>query len=99
MRKIELKHMLPRKGAAQDALPQDPKSAQLDLLRAMGGEVANLHAGTARDPAALKHWLKDREAEAGDGAWLLAAARAAEQRVRKAHEEFRRDPALVEEVP
>ncbi len=67
---------------------------QRALLRAMGAEVANLHAGTARDPGAILEWLDGRR----EG-WLAEAAAAARERLEKDFDAFRKDPGVVEWVP
>lgn len=84
-RKIELADM---------AGEADRAAAERVLLRAMGAEVANLHAGTARDPAAIEAWLAGRR----EG-WLAKAAAAARQRVEADYAAFRQDPGVVEWTP
>jgi hypothetical protein len=85
-RKIEMKDLA--KAAA------DPVPGQLALLRAMGGELANLHAGTARDPRAILDWLG-----AQPSGWLSAAAGAARDRVLQDLAAFGKDPGVVEWLP
>lgn len=94
MHKIELAAMLRATGVAGQAAPD--AAAQAALLRAMGAEIANLHAGATGDPAALGGWLAARD---GDGAWLLAAARAAVERIEADHAAFRADPGVVSALP
>lgn len=81
---------------AMAAPPASAAPAQRALLEAMGAEIANLHLGTAGDPAALHDWLAARD---GDGAWLLAAAEAALERLAADHQAFRADPGVVEAIP
>ncbi len=70
-----------------------PLRGQLALLRAMGSEVANLHAGAAHEAGVLAAWL------AGQGdAWLLQAAERATERVAEDHAAFRHAPEVVEAV-
>lgn len=100
-RKIELGNFLP---PSEKAGPQatssasggkparpDPATGQLALLRAMGAEVANVHAGTAHDPDALLAWL----AGATDG-WLFKAAELASEQIARDHTAFRNDPGVVQ---
>lgn len=100
-RKIGLGDFLPGVGDGTEA-PGDSRSAprvpapdpargQLTLLRAMGGEIANVHAGTAHDPGVLSAWLAERH-----GAWLLGAAERAGERITEDHAAFRRAPEVVE---
>ena len=88
MRKIELADLLPRK-----ALPGSARSRQAALLWAMGGEIANLHAGASGDARDILAWLKARPAGAG---WLAAAARHVEAEVLTARDAFLADPGVVE---
>ena len=89
MRKIGLADLLEEARAAE---------AQRALLRAMGGEVANLHTGTADNPSAIVARLADREGPDGGAAWLLAAAEAAEARLLEDHAAFLQDPGVVAEL-
>lgn len=84
----------PPRGPRPAGTPPDPVRGQLALLRAMGGEVANVHAGTARDPGALLAWLAGR----ADG-WLLHAAKQASGRVAEDHAAFRLNSRVVETMP
>ncbi len=99
-RKISLDHFLPSigesTGRAESGKPGPdtaPVRGQLALLRAMGSEVANLHAGAAHDPGVLAAWLVEQ-----DDAWLLQAAERATERVAEDHAAFRHAPEVVEAV-
>lgn len=89
VRKIELRHFAPD---PEDVDAAAMREGQRALLHAMGLETANIHAGTARDPAAIRDWLRARRG----GRWLLDAAEAAAGRVAKDHRAFLRDPGVVE---
>jgi hypothetical protein len=91
-RKIEMKDVLPRPG--EGAVPAGSPEA---LLRAMGGEIANLHAGTARDLAAVQAHAK--ALAAADPHWLHHAAEAAAGQVAADHATFRRAPEVVQHMP
>jgi hypothetical protein len=86
-RKLELEDLAPGCGG-------DASAGQLALLRAMGAELANLHGGTATDPAAILDWLAARKRR-----WLHRAAALAAERVLEDHAAFLRDPAVVAEMP
>lgn len=99
-RKIELKDFLPkeRPGAGHGegrraGRADDPAAGQLALLRAMGGEVANAHAGTAGEVAPLRSHVEALDGH--DPSWLLRAAQRAAERVREDHAAFRADSGVV----
>jgi hypothetical protein len=67
------------------------------LLRAMGADVANLHAGASEVPRRLREYLSMLDAE--EPGWLLHAAQACAERVEVDRAEFERDPGVVAEMP